>query len=432
MPPTRAKRNAQRAALKAVLHAAARGPPAAARRKKVKQKPKSQRPQQQLVALERTFQPVYATRPRTIPRRAMAIPRSLTVSTMFDAFTNTQPLPDSMTFGNFTPCRSYFSFGLTTEWLNPVASGSLAFGATTNIATSQANRDVCMWVNWQPSGVTAILFSTSINGPAAVQMVGAPQFFPTTNSTTTVYGPSGMPVQLRSMRTSVRITNTTPQTKRQGGVASVVIPQNIILPISTGNGIGGYGSTLATVTAYSGFDGTPAVPAAATYYGAISQSGVQSITPLLNGAGAHFTGCEEFDHAHQWDLPPASYIGFHSYDAWQRVTTPDASPTSFNGVNLTSTAGIPNAMTFSDLTNFATNSALNVSNALFVFKGEGFADPQSYNIEIATMDAARFPANTLLANSAVPGKPDLDNAIQRLSALVGKLGPRKVGATKRQ
>jgi len=324
---------------------------------------------------------------------------------IFDAFTNLDPLPDDMTFGHFTPCKSYTSFGISTYWSNPkILSDHLQYGTANNIYVENALSDVLLWLNWNPNGMSAAFLATSLGYNTAVQMIGAPQFFPSTLSGTTVTGPSGTPVQLRPMRTSVRISCTTPVNTRAGGVSAVIVPQNISMPANASNGFVGYGSTAATVTSYVNLNGSP--PAASGYYAGVTAPAIASLMPLFNGPGACFTGCEEFAHTKQWDITPASYVGFHSYLPWNQVTTPDSSLGTYAGVNLSSAAGIANAMTYTDFTSFVNDSGLNVCNALFLFKGAGLTNAQSYNVEISHMDAARFPANTLLAANAVTGKTD--------------------------
>lgn len=348
---------------------------------------------------------------------------------LFDAFRQVRPVRDSYTYGHFTPCRSYVSFGVSTSWTMPVAtagSNTLTAGSTTNTASYTALQDICLWLNWMPNGISAILFATTAGGTGTnVQMIGAPQFFPTTTTgsgaTTTAVVDTKHPLQVRPMRTSIRITCTTPPINRAGGVAAVIIPQNITLPVTLGTGgFTGYGSTNVHISAITGSTTPP--PIATTEFGMISQAAIQSITPLLSGQGGTFVAVDDFHKPHQWNIPPASFMGYHTYEPWQDVITPDASPSIFSGFSLTAGASAANVCQLTDLNNFATSSALNMSNALFIFRGSGFANPQTYNVEISHMIAGRFSANSLLANSAIPPAPDPGNSLGRAAAALSNLG----------
>jgi len=338
---------------------------------------------------------------------------------LFDAFTNTKPLPDSLTFGHFTPCRSYIQFGISTAFST---SSSLTANSVANTSTSTPNCDLCVWINWQPSAVSAILFNCNngtVPGTSLVQMIGAPQFFPTTYNPATAAAsfPTGVPDSARPIRTSIRISCTTQEVNRQGGVSCVVLPQGIGLTKwasgSAGSaGIFPYGSSNCNLGIGE-----------ATRFGGISGMGIASIVALLNGQGAEFIPASALaNKSHQWDLTPASFVGFHSYTGWQQATTVDATPTTYAGQSLNTSNNMTNLCSWVDLQAFASDSELNVSNAIFVFKGAGLTNPQTYNIEIAHMIAARFQANTLLANSAVLPSPDPSGVVQKSAAAISAAG----------
>jgi len=337
---------------------------------------------------------------------------------LFDAFSNTNPLPDSMTFGHFTPCRSYYSFGITTAWLEAVPAANTVTQTVTPVSTPS---DICMWFNWQPSGMTALMFQASDKHSQFI-MVGAPQFFPSTSVSNTLTYASGTPQQIRPMRTSIRISCTTTEINRAGGVTSIIVPQNITLPAgNTQTGVYSYG-TAANALA----------PTTTAYYGAISPGGISSILKLLNGSGSSFASATTLaNETKQWDLTPSSYVGFHTYQNWQQVATIDASPSTLSSVSILSTqtaSVLNNLATNVDVLAFVGDDALNVCNALFLFRGKDLP-VQSYQVEVAHMVAARFPANTLLANGSILPRKDPSNRVSDSATEIqaGGSGGRTVG-----
>jgi len=344
--------------------------------------------------------------PAPLNARSMIVPSVPRTKGMFDAFTCTAPLPDSMTFGHFTPCRSYYSFALTTNWNRAdITTNSVTQAGVATVV----QQDCMLWFNWQPSGVTAIWFTIDSSNAriSPVQMIGAPQFFPTSVTSSGVFTiPSGTPQQVRPMRTSIRISNTSVEQTRAGGVTAIIVPQNITLSANPTNitaGISAYGTAANA--------GAPTSP---QYFGSITPFGQTYLTSLLSGSGASFhTASELAQCPMQWDLTPSSFIGFHSYQNWNQPNTPDASPATLASPIVTSTGtsqGYPNTMVYTDLVNFTNDSALNVCNALFLFKGTGLA-AQSYNVEVSSMIAARFPANSLLANNSVMPRGDRTGSV---------------------
>jgi len=210
------------------------------------------------------------------------------------------------------------------------------------------------------------------------------------------------------MRTSVRISCTTQATNRAGGVSSIVLPQNIDVPE-----VYPYGTLQSSTNSTIG------------YFGAMDSAGIAKFSALLNGSGATFTSAESLaNNAMQWDLTPASFIGFHTYEDWFQQTTADGSPQTVKSYDLNSaTAANPmrNLMTYADLLKYCTQSDLNVCNALFVFRGQDLS-AQSYQVEISHMIAARFSANTLLATGAVSPAPDPSGVVQQAAAAVQATG----------
>jgi len=330
---------------------------------------------------------------------------------MFDAFTNSAPLPDNYTFGHYTPCRSHYSFGVTTDWWN---DDSIVAGSGLNTTGVKALRDIAIWVNWQPSGCLAAIFALT---PATLggalfssqpMMIGAPQFFPTAAMTAVNSADyaSGTPVQARPIRTSVKVTCTTQAINRQGGIQAIALPQNIMFDANTGSvnppyGICSYGST-------NSLSYTSAVA-----YGNFNSTAITTMQQLVQGQGSEFISSTAMsDNAIQWDLTPASFSGFHEYLQWDATPTLDKTPSTFGGINNTVSGDFANAFMYSDLTAFGGNAQpLNMSNLLLIIKGAGFAAAQTYNVEIASMIAARFPANSLLANNATLPKRDPNNSV---------------------
>lgn len=332
-------------------------------------------------------------------------------SRLFDAFSNSQPLPDNYTFGHYTPCRSHYSFGITTNWWN---DDTIVPFNTGNVGAVQAYRDLAVWINWQPSGILGVVFAMSNAANSGTltasqpMIIGAPQFFPTANYAninSPIYA-SGTPVQARPIRTSVKVTCTTQTLTRQGGIQAIVLPQNIIFDNNQS-------SLTYDVTSFGSINSTTANAAFA--YGNLNLEAVTEIQQLVQGQGSEFISATSMaDNAIQWDLTPASFSGFHEYLPWAQVPTLDRTPQTFSGVNNSVPGDFANAMSYNDLTAFSDDQQkLNMSNLLLIIKGAGFGSAQTYNVEIASMIAARFPANSLLANNALlPRRDPGDSVLQ--------------------
>lgn len=279
------------------------------------------------------------------PRRTPAQIGNLAVTpsmahAYWDAALHSTPPSLPTTYGNFTVVNSIARFSYTTTASSPA---QLQFA-------------------WNPSP----LRTTSWNGAltAITKMSGWQQSQLNANNT--------VPLDIRPLRMSVKIRNTTQALNIASNVVAVLIPQSISLP---------YAST-----------GTTTMPN-------ISAAGVASMWALAenNPKAVAISGAELSKRTKTFVMPPSSFTAYNTYSDWLALTT-----TSDNGTVISLADWLTLNGLFGEpaLPTTITNTWFGATptNYIMLLNLEPNTLPQTYEIEVFCQDAARFPANSLVAS----------------------------------
>jgi hypothetical protein len=264
------------------------------------------------------------------------------------------------TFGNFTCVNSIARFTHMT----------------------QASQSMQMQFIWSPSALRTTSFTTTFSAGSRFSAWQQSQL----NATNTV------PLDIRPLRMSVRIKNTTQNLNIASNIVAVLVPQSLSLTYGTAGTLGSMPFTdqATTISLWSFAANNPK---------AVSYSG------------------KELAKGMEFVLPPSSFLAYNQYSDWvpltnfaQGSTLPEDDWEALNGITTT-----PLSFPFTYANSWWGNVPP-VYNLLINFEPNALV--QSFEIEVFCQDACRFPANSLVAGMATnPAASSLDlGSLSRLAS----------------
>jgi len=183
------------------------------------------------------------------------------------------------------------------------------------------------------------------------------------------------PLDIRPLRMSVKIRNTTSALNIAGNIVAVLVPQSISLTYaSTG------GTAMPNISAFS----------------------VASLWALAenNPSAVSYTGVELSKSSKTFVMPPSSFTAYNSYHDWgalSSVSDAGAQLTDYDWLVLNGLTADPAAYPAT-----LPNSWFGEIPPLYtlLINVEPNALVQNFEIEVFAQDACRFPANSLVASMA--------------------------------
>lgn len=256
----------------------------------------------------------------------------------WDAIGHRIPPNIATTFGNFTCVNSLSRFSYTTNvnaytqfifCVTPSAIRTFAWASATLSPGGGVG-----WVVWQQQQLSA-------------------------NNT--------VPLDIRPLRQSVRMRNTTQNLNIAGAVTTVLVPQSLVATYIASNSM-----NAATISSFWGFANN-------------------------NPSSKTFSG-KELTKSHTFVQPPSSFVAYNSYLDWIPVSAP---PTSDSGGALAATdfnsLFLPNTLPTYPIT--ASKGVLGdiPSNYFLMVNLEPNGLAQTYEFEVFAQDGIRYPANSMAA-----------------------------------
>jgi len=196
-----------------------------------------------------------------------------------------------------------------------------------------------------------------------------------------------VPLDVRPLRLSVKMRNTTQNLNIAGSVKSVLVPQSLLITFNAANG-------LSTPSVNSLWNLVAANPHA------VAKTGV------------------EMTKGHTFVMPPASYIAYNSYSDWVPV-----SANADNGNNLTTAdfnallgLGVSPVYPYTPSSGWPMSEIPSNHFMLTNFDPNPLA--QTYEMEVYSQDGVRYPANTLAASVATrPARNSVPDATVQQTAV---------------
>lgn len=249
--------------------------------------------------------------------------------------------PLTTTYGNFTTVNSVTRFAFTTA---------------PNVYTQ-------FLVGFTPSAIRVFQWAAvSLAGPGSPPLnVWQQQQLDPSNT---------VPLDIRPLRLSTRIRNTTQNLNIAGSIKTALVPQSLAMSF--------------------------------TSFAALTPTAAASLWNLVEAnPHAHVRTGVELTRGQTIVSPPSSYIAYNSYSDWVPV-----SALSVNGAGLTSAdfallnATTPAAISYPYIPTKAWPFSEIPTNHFMLLNVQPNPLAQTYDFEIYSQDAVRYPANTLAASVA--------------------------------
>lgn len=264
----------------------------------------------------------------------------------WDAAIHTAPPNIPTTYGNFTVVNSVARFAITTNTNTPYQ----------------------FQVSWSPSSVRVTSWHSLLTNNSRFTAWQQAQLDLTNTA----------PLDIRPLRMSMKVRNTSSGLYVAGNIVAVLIPQSIILSYVVGV--------------------APASPAA-------SAATLSTLWKLCedNPKSVSYTGAELAKGAKTFVMPPSSFAAYNSYQDWIPLSATDGLPLiDTDWLALSGLSSLPVAPYTSK------SGWLGDIPPLYILlvNIEPNAIAQNYEIEVFSQDACRFPANSLVASMATraPGR----------------------------